>query len=520
MSTADVKNIPPSILRFSERKIGLPDNMEFKEGAEWLLKIAEDENKTVAVNARFRNTNPFEGAAALAQAIVKVFGFFDMQATPTFFGPKPPLMLQVRTGPGTGDILNCPWGRMAFPGLHKDSYIETSFNVGEQTIEFLIGGQIKKKDQPQIDKLTDEVGRILRTGSIYKGKALQVNFNFHWDPDQYCFELSTHQPEFMDVSDAHPTDLIFNQDTHDQVHVNIFAPILNSQACRDARIPLKRGVLMASSWGMGKTLTARVTANLANQNGWTFILCNDTRDLPYALEMAAKLQPCVVFAEDIDRLVTERDYSTDRVLNIIDGIKGKNCEIMTVLTTNNIGAIEPALLRPGRLDAVIAVETPNPSTIYKLFSKFGSGLLDLDTDFEPACDLLSEQKATPAVIREVIERAKLATIQRMGPGAHLEGSVSGDDVLVVVKQMAHHVKLLTPKAPEPPIQIQQAQVIADGFRDAAKAITGVVTSVTALEFQTVKPLPSRTPTEVGLLGESDDEGSDETLSTHPASLRE
>lgn len=488
---SDKKSIPPSIVRNTNRQIGIPEEMKLTEAAEWLVKIDQDMNKTVAVSSRFKNTNPFEGAAATASAITEVFGFFDMQSTPSFFGPKPPAMLQVRTGPQPGDILNCPWGRMGFPGIDKDSYIETNFQVGEQSVEFIIGGQIKKKDQPKIDALIEKIGQILRSGSIYKSKALQVNFNFLWDCDKE-YELSTHQPEFMDVAGLTPDDLIFNKDTHDQIHVNIFAPILNSDACRRARIPLKRGVLLASSWGMGKTLTARVTAKLANDNGWTFLLCSDTRDLPHALEMASKLQPCVVFAEDIDRLVTSRDYSTDQVLNIIDGIKGKKSEIMTVLTTNNIGAIEPALLRPGRLDAIIAVETPNPETIFRLFSAFGAGLLDLNSNFTPACTLLSRQGATPAVIREVIERSKLAAIRRLGTQEDLEGAITGDDVLVVAKQMDHHVKLLMPKPPEKSEPIQRAMLVAKGITDAAQIIGNSLAGAVTLDLSGVKPLPRPT----------------------------
>ncbi len=157
-------------------------------------------------------------------------------------------------------------------------------------------------------------------------------------------------------------------------------------------------------------------------------------------------QPAVVFAEDVDRVTDgERDVNMDDILNTIDGVESKGTEIITILTTNHVENIDQAMLRPGRLDSVISVSPPDAAAAQKLVKIYARGLISENECLDQVGKELDGQ--IPAVIREVVERSKLAAIKRLNPGEPL--SVTQDDLVVASRGMKHHLELLQVKAPEP-----------------------------------------------------------------------
>ena len=72
----------------------------------------------------------------------------------------------------------------------------------------------------------------------------------------------------------------------------------------------------------------------------------------------------------------------DEILNVIDGIESKGTEIITVLTTNNLGNITSAMLRPGRLDAIVSVRAPDAKAAQQLVRLYAGTLLAADDDLQ------------------------------------------------------------------------------------------------------------------------------------------
>ena len=227
---------------------------------------------------------------------------------------------------------------------------------------------------------------------------------------------------------------MFDDDIRSQIETNILVPIKQTESCRKYKIPLKRGILLEGPYGTGKSLTARMTAALCEQNGWTFVLLDKVQGLRVALEFANRYSPAVVFAEDIDRIASERDEAANDLINTIDGVVSKRSEIMTILTTNFAEKLNPVILRPGRLDAVISLRAPTDATVQKLIRMYAGKLLDKDADVSGAGKELSGQ--IPASIRECVERSKMGMI---GRGAT---KLSNEDLVVAAKTMKNHLALL------------------------------------------------------------------------------
>jgi transitional endoplasmic reticulum ATPase len=225
----------------------------------------------------------------------------------------------------------------------------------------------------------------------------------------------------------------------DQFVVNVLTPIVRADECREYGVPLKRGILMEGPYGTGKTLAAYVAAAAAVASGATFIYLERADELEEAIRLAHQYGRVVIFSEDIDRVVTgERSIEMDDILNVIDGIDSKNTEVMVVLTTNHVENINRAMLRPGRLDAVISVRPPDAAAAAKLVKLYGRGLIDEKADLTEVGEMLKGN--IPAVIREVVERSKMSRISRIHRGEKFV--VDEADLLRAAASMKTQLKLL------------------------------------------------------------------------------
>ena len=142
-----------------------------------------------------------------------------------------------------------------------------------------------------------------------------------------------------------------------------------------ARIP--KGVLLEGAPGTGKTLLAKAIAGEAKVpffsiSGSDFVEmfvgvgASRVRDL---FADAKKNSPCIVFIDEIDAVARrrgtgmggghdEREQTLNQLLVEMDGF-GTNEGIIVMAATNRVDILDPAILRPGRFDRKISVQTPD-----------------------------------------------------------------------------------------------------------------------------------------------------------------
>lgn len=444
----------------SGTQIVLPDGMTYDDAIKWCLRKKEEEEQDFAIH-HVIDATPLEGALALMRALKAMFGWTNLIPTPGFFGGKtPPALLAVETG--VGEHTHVAWGRMEVPGIA--GYLQTSMHINavgsDRGLKFVLHGVSKLRHKEKIAELADLVRRMAREQSMYRGKAIRATFpDLRQDDSPNPFNYA---PKFIDTRDIKEHALIFPAGVARMVDTTIFTPLRHTQACRDTGVPLKRGILLEGPFGTGKTLTAHVAAKIATDHGWTFIYLENVERLPEALSFARAYQPAVIFAEDIDRADNdgERNDQMNSILNTIDGIEAKGTEIMVVLTTNHVENITQAMLRPGRLDAVIPVRPPDAEAAARLVRSFAGFTLPAGEDLTGVGQKLAGQ--IPATIREVVERSKLAAIART---AHAAFTLTAADLDVATDSMIAHMKLLEPQPNDERSPMEKAaQILADAMK--------------------------------------------------------
>lgn len=439
-----------------------PSAMPIPKAIDALKRLMADEESEMGVRETI-DAYPLDGAVAFMMALKHKYGWASPIPTPGFFGPCPPQMATVEIGPNPEDKIQVPWGSFQVPNIEKP--LVTSVENGEFGLVFAISGTLRKREIHVLKDIAELTQRIVRERSIYRGKAIRIRTDDDGDMNVNV------PPSFIATDHIKPTELIFPESVQSLVETNIYTLIRRTQICRDNGIPLKRGVLLEGQFGVGKTMCATVTAKYCVENGWTFITLDRATGLRQALEFAKRYAPAVVFAEDIDRSTEERDDNANDLSLVLDGALSKNSEVMVVLTTNNVDKIHPVMLRPGRLDAVISVLPPDAKAVERLIRLYARSTLSPAVNLETIGKQLEGH--IPAVIREVVERSKLAMIARGGD------SLAEQDLIVSATGMKQHMALLNPPAPtELTPQARVGHDIAEIItKIVADSVAGTVTKI-------------------------------------------
>lgn len=415
-----------------------PTNMDYDVAIDTMKRVRDQENQEFEVHELVKGA-PWDTLVAVYRAMQEIYGVVLSESIKTFFGEIKPEFVTVHTGHRAEDRLQVPSGQMSLPGVSKPIYIQMN---GGGTVVY---GTVRKRDRARLVEIANRARALVQSASVYRAKAIRL------DVDEDGDLVLHRQPEFLDLTRVQEADMIHTRETEALIRTNILAPLKHTQECRQNRIPLKRGILLEGKYGTGKSLTSRVTAKVGTDNGWTFIMLNRSQGLKAAIEFAREYQPCVIFAEDIDRAADRENEDVNDLVNMLDGLISKEMEMMVVLTTNHIEKIDRALLRPGRFDAVISIDAPDAETAERIIRVYAGKLLSSDADLAPVGEVVAGM--IPASIREVVERAKLSMLT--------EGrkSLTVDDLRISAVGMKRHVALLEPKKAEK----TSAEQFAEGF---------------------------------------------------------
>lgn len=150
-----------------------------------------------------------------------------------------------------------------------------------------------------------------------------------------------------------------------------------------ARLP--RGVLLVGPPGVGKTMIAKAVANAAGvpfyyQSGASFVqiyVGMGAKRVHELFATAKKNAPSIIFIDEIDAVGKKRDgqrndereATLNQLLTEMDGFEASS-SVIVIAATNNIGVLDPALLRAGRFDRRIFVELPTKKERASILEKY------------------------------------------------------------------------------------------------------------------------------------------------------
>jgi chaperone BCS1 len=151
----------------------------------------------------------------------------------------------------------------------------------------------------------------------------------------------------------------------------------NREAYRKADIPFRTGILLYGDPGSGKSSTALAIANELKMNVYIVALSSMLNDEALNDSFSAIPANSIVILEDIDiaSAVKDRDGDDDKgvtmsgMLNVLDGFQSPP-GVITIMTTNRKDVLDPAIIRPGRVDLEEELDCLDDSQLRGLCSYF------------------------------------------------------------------------------------------------------------------------------------------------------
>jgi len=171
-----------------------------------------------------------------------------------------------------------------------------------------------------------------------------------------------------------------------EIKESVELPLSHPEYYEEMGIKPPKGVILYGPPGTGKTLLAKA---VANQTSATFLrvvgseliqkyLGDGPKLVRELFRVAEEHAPSIVFIDEIDAVGTKRYESNSggereiqrtmlELLNQLDGFDSKG-DVKVVMATNRIETLDPALIRPGRIDRKIEFPLPDEKTKRRIFN--------------------------------------------------------------------------------------------------------------------------------------------------------
>ena len=364
--------------------------------------------------------------------------------------------------------------------------VVTIREVLEDGVRALVVG---RADEERVCELADNV----------RGIHLRAGDTMRLDHRSNLLLEKLPRPEVEDLLLEEVPDISYDDiggldDQIEQIADAVELPFLYAELFAEHRLPAPKGILLYGPPGCGKTLIAKAVANslarkvaaaTGDEKGRSYFINIKGPELlnkyvgeterqirmvfQRAREKSEEGWPVIVFFDEMDSMFRTRGtgVSSDmestivpQLLAEIDGVEGLR-NVIVIGATNREDLIDPAILRPGRLDVKIKIERPNAVAAAQIFSRYlndeiplAAGesvpqMIDATVDEMYRADeanrflevtyangdkeiLYFKDFASGAMIENIVRRAKKLAIKRViGGGAK---GVSAADLVASIKQ--------------------------------------------------------------------------------------
>ncbi len=211
-----------------------------------------------------------------------------------------------------------------------------------------------------------------------------------------------------------------------------------------------KGILLHGPPGCSKTLLVKAIAGECRLNFFSVkgpellskYVGESEKALSHIFERARRASPAILFFDEIDGLVGARSNHasagvdvTERVLSQMlqemDGIKGKDDQVVIIGATNRMDRLDKALLRPGRFDQTLKVDLPSSSDRLEIL-KIHLKRIPIDSSVSLEDIVARTEGCSGADIASLCQKAAMHALCRASPESVVT-SITQNDFNTIIK---------------------------------------------------------------------------------------
>ena len=250
--------------------------------------------------------------------------------------------------------------------------------------------------------------RVCELATAIRGMHLRSGDLLRLDPSSNLLLEKLDQPEvehllLQEIPDISYSDIGGLDSQIEQIADAVELPFLHADLFAEHQLPAPKGILLYGPPGCGKTLIAKAVANslarkvaarTGDDKGRSYFInikgpellnkyVGETeRQIRLIFERAREKSeegwPVIIFFDEMDSMFRTRGtgISSDmestivpQLLAEIDGVEGLR-NVIVIGATNREDLIDPAILRPGRLDVKIKIERPDADAARQIFARY------------------------------------------------------------------------------------------------------------------------------------------------------
>lgn len=236
-----------------------------------------------------------------------------------------------------------------------------------------------------------------------------------------------------------------------EIKESVELPLTHPEYYEEMGIKPPKGVILYGPPGTGKTLLAKA---VANQTSATFLrvvgseliqkyLGDGPKLVRELFRVAEEHAPSIVFIDEIDAVGTKRYDSNSggereiqrtmlELLNQLDGFDSRG-DVKVIMATNRIETLDPALIRPGRIDRKIEFPLPDEKTKKGIFNIHTAKMtLDQDVAFDEL--VMAKDDLSGADIKAVCTEAGLLALRERRMKVTMEDFRSSKETVLYRKK--------------------------------------------------------------------------------------
>ncbi|MBT7912816.1 AAA family ATPase, partial [Candidatus Bathyarchaeota archaeon] len=264
---------------------------------------------------------------------------------------------------------------------------------------------------------------------------------------------STMREVLVESPNVHWDDVGGMEETKQELKEAIEWPLKYREIFEHADVKPPKGIMLYGPPGTGKTLVAKAVATESEVNfisvkgpellsKWVGESEKGVREI---FRKARQAAPCIIFFDEIDSIAPPRgkDLGTNvtgrvvsQILTELDGLTSLK-DVVVVAATNRVDMVDPALMRPGRIDRILYIPNPDLEARKAILGIHTRGKpLDEDVDLDKLAELMEGYSGADIAATSGAASQSAIHEHLMKYGDPVEASEHKDEVLVKMEHFS------------------------------------------------------------------------------------